>query len=264
MGKDDGFKLYVHAYCPSSYRVVKHLIDRGLIGELEILPLNPDSNILLTTPTPSVPALSVGNQIVAVDPLEPLFVENLITGNSIREFVPFSDVEIVERFVSSVKASSYLMTYLALGGLSVESLLSTSFPEVAARVYFSGLSGSYVREVILAGRDRVVEALAGSYARSVAYSYVRDVMVSIGSAPKDILNIKYLKLWLTAKLSQGMAFTPLAEEHLKQAEVRLRDVLTYLHEKYDVLVGYFEKYLSELHSDPEVHRLLTKGNKVTR
>lgn len=262
MNMNGELKLYVHAYCPSSYRVVKHLVDRGLIEKLEILPLNPDSNLFLTTHIPSVPALSVGDQVVAVDPLEPLFIENLVTGGSIREFVPFSDVEIVERFIDSVKASSYLMTYLALGGLNIESLLSTSFPEVATRVYFSGLSGSYVRKVISANKDKIVEALAGSYTRSVAYSYVRDVMVSIGAVPKDILDIKYLKLWLTAKLSQGIAFTPIAEEHIKHAEARLKNVLTYLHEKYDALVGYFEKYLSELRSDSEVRRLLIKGNKV--
>jgi len=263
MGGGAGFKLYVHAYCPSSYRVVKHLADKGLVEKFELIPLNPDNPVFLATSIPSVPALAIGGRLVAVDPLEPQFVEGLATGGSIREFIPLSDVEVVERFINSVKASSYLMIHLALGGLSIEEVLSTNFPEVAARVYFSGLSGSYVREVILSRMGTLAEALASSYLRSVAYSYVRDVAISSGTLSRDLLDLKYLKLWLTAKLSQGIAFTPLMEGHLEQAEVRLREVLAYLLEKYEVIAGYFEKYITELRSNPELYKLLTKGNRKT-
>ncbi len=260
-GTLSGLKLLVHAYCPSSYEVVRHLVDRGLHGALEIVPLNPGNPTLLRTVVPSVPSLALGGRVVAVDPLEPEFVEALLLSRSLREYVPAAEHEVVERFVRSAKSSGYIMLHVLLGGMRLADVLSTDFVEMAARTYFSGLDGDYVKRAITSRAEDVERELAESSVKSVAYSFLRDVVASLGGGVRGLVNREVLRLWSTAKLSQGVAYTPVDESTVESGVKR---VLEYLEEHYDNILASVEKFLSRLESDAEVYELLVKGNRPAR
>lgn len=250
--------LLVHAYCPSSYAVVKYLVDKGLHDMLEIVPLNPGNRVSLLRVVPSVPALMDYGRIVAIDPLEPEFIEAILLEKDLRSYVPVKEHEIAERFVKSARSSGYIMLYTLLGGLSLEELVSSEFADMATRTYFSGLSRGYIRGVIISRTETIERELAEASVRSVAYSFLRDVLVSIGGS--DIgrfVNYEVLKLWSTAKLSQGISNTPLRES---SADSRIQKVLEYLGEHYGEILKSVENFLAKLSSDTEVYMLLSRGN----
>ncbi|MCX8209171.1 MAG: hypothetical protein N3G79_05990 [Sulfolobales archaeon] len=251
-------KVLVHAYCRSSYQLVRYLLDRGLQDELEIVPLNPESLVFLRRVVPSVPALAIGKSIVAVDPLEPEFVESLLLGRDLRAYVPVDEGEIVERFVKSAKSSSYVMLHALLGGLNLEDVVDTEFARAAVRTYFTGLSDEYVRRALLARSSEVGEELSKSSVRSAAHSFLRDTWVAFGSVRREFVSYEVLKLWLTAKISQGVAYLP--TQSLEVSE-KIGRVLRYLEENYDAIAKSVEAYASLLSSDREVRRVLTQGSK---
>lgn len=229
-----------------------------MAGEIEIIPLNPESPVFLTTPVPSIPSLVAEGRVVAVDPLEPEFIESLLTGNPIQRFVPTTREEIIERFAASVKSSGLLAIHMVLGGLKLEDLVTTDFPEVAARTYFSKLPGNSVREAVLSERNRIEEELKGSLIRSVAFSYVRDLWVSAGRGARRLLNMESLRLWAVAKLSHGLAYTPLSAEPLEGQLVKL---LEHVENSFERIVDRIESYVRELLSDREVYELLLRGSR---
>lgn len=253
-------KLLVHAYCPSSFEVVKHLVDKDLYGMLEIVPLNPGNPVFLQRVVPSVPALAIGEKIVALDPLEPGFVESVLVGGDIRSYVPVLEHELVDRFIRSARSSSYVMLHVLLGGLSIRRLITTEFTDMAVRTYFSGLRRDYVRKAVLDKEREIEEVLAEASLKSVAYSFLRDVTVLSGNRVGDFVDYGTLRIWFAAKLSQGVAYTPVRELVNEDAIQRL---LEYLERNYGIILGSLERYLAKLSSDSEVYRLLTRGNGET-
>ncbi|MCX8185322.1 MAG: hypothetical protein RMI56_03815 [Sulfolobales archaeon] len=251
-------KVLVHAYCRSSYQLVKHLLDRGLQDELEIVPLNPENPVFLRRVVPSVPALVIGRSIVAIDPLEPEFVESVLLGRDLRTYVPVDEGEIVERFVKSAKFSSYVMLHTLLGGLNLEDVVDTEFARAAVRTYFTGLSDAYVRNALLARSSEVGEELSKSSVKSTAHSFLRDMWVAFGGIRREFISYKVLKLWFTAKISQGVAYTPIQGLGVDE---KIGSILKYLEENYDAISKSIEAYVSILTSDREVYRILTQGNK---
>ncbi|MEM2208272.1 MAG: hypothetical protein QXG17_06240 [Sulfolobales archaeon] len=250
-------KLLVHAYCPSSYALVRYLVDKGIHNMLEIVPLNPGSPASLSKVIPSVPALVVDSKVVAVDPIEPEFVKALLFNENIRSFVPVLEHEIVERFVKSVKSSSYVVLHVLLGGLSLGDLITSEFTDAATRTYFSGLSKDYARSVLLSRAEGIAGELLESSIRSVAYSFLRDAVISAKTEVDRFIDYEVLKLWSTAKISQGIVFTPLRE--LSQ-DGNLQRVMDYLRENYRGLLKSLDNFFSKLASDTEVYELLSKGN----
>lgn len=250
-------RLLVHAYCPSSYALVRYLFDKGLHDKLEIIPLNPGNPVSLLRLVPSVPALASDGRIVAVDPLEPEFIGALLLNKNIRNYVPISEHEVIERFTRSAKSSGYIMLHVLLGGLSLDDLVSSEFTDMATRTYFSGLSRDYIRSVLLSRAEAIERELLESSVKSVAYSFIRDVLVSTDVDLEKLVDYRVLKLWSTAKLSQGIVYTPLRELFLNS---NIRKVLEYIQEHYDRLVKSFENFIAKLSSDTEVYRLLSEGN----
>ncbi len=259
VGAEPSLKLLVHAHCPSSYRVVKYLSERGLHRMLEIVPLNPGSPVFLETAVPSVPSLMIGGRVVAVDPLEPEFVEALLLGKSVREYVPVEEREVVERFVRSAKSSSYLMLHVLFGGLGLADLLATDFAEVAARAYFSGLSGDYIRRALLSRAGEVERELREHSVKSAAYGFLRDALLYSGLRAKEGVDRGALGLWVAAKLSQGVAYAPVDGSTLEKG---VGKVLEYLEEHFDEILGPIENFLSKLKSDVRVYELLARGSRA--
>ena len=97
-------------------------------------------------------------------------------------------------------------------------------------------------------------AIAESGARAVAYSYVRDLVVSVGGRLREYVTLENLRLWAVAKLSQRLAFYP-----VELSEKRLKEVLNYLHENLENLARRVEEYLGTLEAEPEVRKALTEG-----
>lgn len=251
-------KLLVHAYCQSSYKVVKYLVEKGLHSMIEIVPLNPGNPMSLTRVVPSVPALAYDDRMVAVDPIEPEFIEAILLGKDLRRYVPVAEHEVVERFVNSARSSSYVMLHMLLGGLSFGELVSSEFTEMAARTYFSGLSGDYVRGVLMRRSEAVEAELAAASIRSAAYSFLRDVVVSTKGSAQRLVDYEVLRLWATAKLSHGVSYIPLRGSPLDD---RVKKLLDYVSEHYDKISKSIEDFLGRLSSDAEVYTILTSGTR---
>ena len=251
----EGPTLLVHPYCPSSFRVVKYVLERGLTHLVKIVPVTSRSPLRLGVVVPSVPAIAVAGRVVAVDPLEPEFVEEVALGRVSRRFLPVEPTEVLDRFSRSLKASSFLMCSTYLGGLMVSDVVETEFADAATRTYFTKLDSSYVRGVLKEHLEELEGAIAESGAKAVAYSYVRDLVVSVGSRLREYVTLENLRLWAVAKLSQGMAFYP-----LELSAERLREVLNYLQENLENLAGRVEEYLRTLEAEPEVRKALTEGS----
>ena len=251
----EGSTLFVHPYCPSSFRVVKYVLERGLTHLVKIVPVTSRSPLRLRVVVPSVPAVAVAGRVVAVDPLEPEFVEEVALGRVSRRFLPVEPTEILDRFSRSLKASSLLMCSTYLGGLRVADVIETEFTDAATRTYFTELDSSYVRGVLKEHLEELEGAITESGARAVAYSYVRDLVVSVGNRLREYVTPENLRLWAVAKLSQGLAFYP-----LELSAERLREVLNYLQENLENLAGRVEEYLRTLEAEPEVRKALTEGS----
>jgi len=251
----EGPTLLVHPYCPSSFRVVKYVLERGLTHLIRVVPATSGSPLRLRVVIPSVPAIAVAGRVVAVDPLEPEFVEEVALGRVSRRFLPVEPTEILDRFSRSLKASSLLMCSTYLGGLRVSDVVETEFAEAATRTYFTKLDGGYVRGVLREHLEELERVVTESGARAVAYSYVRDLVVSVGGRLRGYVTLENLRLWAVAKLSQGMAFYP-----LELSAERLGEVLNYLQENLEDLVGRVEEYLRNLEAEPEVRKALAEGS----
>jgi len=204
--------LYLHPTCSSSARVFARLKEEGLLGRVRIISLEPGSAALIDELVPSVPAIRVGNELVAVDPLEPEFVAAIVKGDNdeIARYVPHSVGEAVERFSKSFIYSSYLMVLEYVGGGALEQAIKGSFARAAVRARY--MEGGLADEVLrsLPGRvDEVREAVGEYLERVVAYSYLREaLMVFGGGGYTEALNPRTALLWLQAKASIGRAHLP--------------------------------------------------------
>ena len=134
-----------------------------------------------------MPALEVDSKLVAIDPLEPEFVEAILLDDKPRTegFVPKNIDEAIARFKDSVAASSYASSVILVHG-SLGPLLSHDFIEVVARLKLSRLSTNEVLRAIRVNSAAIYEDVRASALRVVALNYIRElVWLRRATSPKS-------------------------------------------------------------------------------
>jgi len=252
--------LYVHPYSISSYHVVDHLLNKGLLNKLTIIPLTSNNIVSIEKVIPGIPALEVNGKIVAIDPLEPQFVEGVIRGLDISDYIPESDEKIIKRFVDSVRASSYVSIKIYFGGLMIEHLINSSFTEYALRTYYSKKDIVYIRKLLMENIESIKELIDKTIPKIVAINYLRDLVVSrSGKIDKgEALDLGKLMLWSIAKNSMGRAFIPLYE-YISGIRDRYYVILDILKEKFNEYYTRIINEYSRIRSNEEVYKILTRG-----
>ncbi len=203
------YTLYLHPTCSSSASVFYRLKDERLLSRVKIVALDPGHSVLVDALIPSVPALEVGGELVAVDPLEPEFVAAVLRDDreSLRAYVPRNSGEAVERFARSFIYSSYLMTLEYLSGNALEAALRSSFARASIRARFMGAEDSRRLVTSLSkGIEEVRSRVSEYLERVVAYTFLREALMVFGEdGYVKALNPGTALLWLQSKASIGRA-----------------------------------------------------------
>ena len=257
------YLLYVHPYCISSYKVVRYLLERDALDKITVVSLISGNPLSLEKIIPSVPALEVNGKIVAIDPLEPEFVKNIINGLDVSVYVPLNDEQIIKRFIDSVLASSYIAIQIYFGGMTVNDIIHTSFIEYALRTYFSKLDLNRVRKVLLNRINYIHDTILKVIPRIVAINYLRDLSITRGGKidKSEAFDERKLMLWSIAKNSMGRSFTPLLDHTMKNIE-KYYVILDILKEKF---YEYYTKIINEysrIRSDEQIYKILIHGHNM--
>jgi len=202
-------RLYLHPMCSSSARVFTRLMEEGLLRAIEVVSLDPHHGLLTDTLIPSVPALEIEGKLVAVDPLEPEFLEAVLRNDwgRLGAYVPRDEEEAIDRFIKSFIYSSYLMTLEYLSGEAVQAALRGSFARAAIRAWF--MSAERAEQLIGALRGsifKIKKRVSEYLEKVVAYTFLREILTVFGGdSYTDALNPATVLLWLQAKASIGRA-----------------------------------------------------------
>lgn len=260
-----GYKLYVHPYCISSYKVIKYLLKRNILNKLTIVSLVNGDTLFLEKIVPSVPALEINNKIVAIDPLEPEFIGRIISKMDISTYIPLNSEQIIKRFLDSILASSYLVIHLYFGRISLRNIINSSFTEYALRIYFSNLDLKRIKEVLLDRIDYIQSKISDIIPNIVAINYLRDLLIVNGFKVNrdEAISIEKIRLWSLAKNSIGRSFTLLLD-HVVKNNMKYFTVLDILRRKFDV---YYDKIIDEynmIRGDENVYKILTYGYNIRK
>lgn len=200
-------RLYLHPMCSSSARVFMRLREEGLLGRVKIVSLDPNHSPMVGKLVPSVPALEVRGELVAVDPLEPEFVAAFLRNDwgGLKPYIPSNEAEALERFTRSFIYSSYLMTLEYFSGAALQAVLRGPFARAAIRAWFMGdeESGRLINS--LAENADEIRGRIGEYLeRVVAYTFLREALMVFGEEGyEEALNPRTALLWLQSKVSLG-------------------------------------------------------------
>jgi len=257
--------IYVHPYCISSYRVVKYLLEKDILDKITVVSLISGNPLSLERVIPSIPALEVNGIIVAIDPLEPEFVERIVNDLDVSTYIPLNNDQIIKRFIDSVLASSYLAIQIYFGNMSLNDIIYTSFIEYALRTYFSKLDLNRIRETLLNRMDYIQNTILKVIPRIVAINYLRDISITRGGKidKSEVFDERKLMLWSIAKNSMGRSFTPLLDYTMKNIE-KYYVILGILKEKYN---AYYTKIINEyskIRIDEQIYKILIYGHNISK
>lgn len=233
-------KLYIHPMCSSSARVYAKLKEEGLLERVDVVSLDPGHDLMIDSLIPSVPALEVSGELVAVDPLEPEFVVAVLRNNrgGLKAYVPQNEGEAVERFAKSFIHSSYLMVLEYYSESALKAALTGSFALASIRAWF--MEGSASKRLVTAlvnNAEEIRERVNEYLEKAVAYAFLREVLLVFGGDRyANALNPQTALLWLQSKASVGRAHLDpfLAgnrETHLRKAE-RIVEVVKQREERW--------------------------------
>lgn len=198
-------RIYIHPTCYSSYTLVKYLLDRGLINEVNIVDTsNPSS---LDVRILSVPWVTLGSRVIAADPVTGSEIESMIRG----AYKPVVDNPL-ESFLKTLLASSYASSLALLHG-DVSYAVFRELVEASLRTYYSGVDPESVAEILRREGRSLYESLEVKLAKVLAVNYVRELYwASSGTLSHEMLvsatNRLSVTSWLLAKASIGRVGLP--------------------------------------------------------
>lgn len=207
-------KLIIHPLCLSSLKILKRIREKKLYNKIEIVSATLLGDKFLNTMILSIPMFIKNDHIVGIDPLEPEYVEAIIANDmiTINQYLPKTPKEALDRFLSSIRSSSYITTRLVIEPRQVINLLNNVFVSAALRGYFLGEEKT--RGYILYIKSRINSLIPKIYdysQRSAIYNYMREQYL-INPMEKEEFKKKILDkhefiLWLQAKISMERAYT---------------------------------------------------------
>jgi predicted thioredoxin/glutaredoxin len=189
----------------SSYRLVKDLHSRGLLGEVSLRNTSRGLDTLARGVV-SVPWVTYRGEPVAADPVSAGEVEDILESGRTRV-----EKDPVRLFIRALVSSSFIASQVLLHR-DVSVALDESFLKAALRSGVGGPEpGAVISEIGGSGRE-VYEQVEPMLARSLAYSYVREILWAKGlDGSIDLGSIARAELvgaWLIAKASVGRVFLP--------------------------------------------------------
>ncbi len=171
----------------------------------------------------SVPALEFRGEIIAIDPLEPEFVEALILGDRERatEYIPRDKDEAIERAKKTIMYSGYLSLLVLLYG-DTRIVWSREFLRRALRSRIVPSNELFVDELL----DNPVqeEEIHDSLLRVALMNYLRSIVwVSDGKVSNEALagfsDPTIIATWMMAYVSIGRALLPYPSRKERVAKV---------------------------------------------
>ena len=197
-------RIYVHPTCYSSYKLLKYLASKGLMGSVKLVSLAEPWEAV-SSGIVSVPWLSLDGEPAAVDPVDGEEVEAIIRGVKLN---PPRDV--LKAYMDSILASSYASSVALLHG-SLEPVAFRSLAKAALRYPLTRLDPEPLLETVKSEGRSLYGDLEAKIARVVAVNYVRELYwASGGSLEPGDLRVDRLSVaaWLIAKASVGRAGLP--------------------------------------------------------
>ena len=197
--------VYIHPTCMSSYKLIKQLHLEGLLSKVGVRNTSRGAEAM-ERKIYSVPWVLMGDNPVATDPVSAGEIKELILSGSISVKSSPRDL-----FVNSIISSAFMAAQVLLRK-DVRVALEREFLEAALRSRVGGYEPRVVVEDVTGKGGELYETLEPFLARSLAYSYVRELLWAkgLGSEPDfDIVSRKEIVgSWILAKASIGRAFLP--------------------------------------------------------
>ncbi len=245
------YKLVIHPSCPSSKSVVLYLVDKGIIGELEVkvvewpVPLGGKAFLW------SVPLLIDPNgSPLAMDPISGEEVESIITG---KWKPPSRSVE--EQFIKSVLYSTY-GSALALTHRSLRPLLDESFLTPALRIPLTGRDLGEVRQMLEEKIDKLYEENREVIGRAMSIAVVRSLYLS-GLRSEDALS--ELTPEIVGSIILSMALIGRVGIPLKPYQPDMAQFIAeFIRRRARGLIRKIEREYEETFGDEEYHKLVER------
>jgi predicted thioredoxin/glutaredoxin len=209
--------------------VVKHLIKKELIDNVELIDTSKVLNDVLTKSIISVPWIEVNNQAIASDPIHPEFAEYLITGNKdkLSKYLPNDVDEAVEEFKRGLLASSYASSVILIHN-SLDPILRSDFPIISSKLRLTSIKSDDLLIKLNARHSKILDDIKPKSIRILTRNFVRESYLINNEVDEAyFLNIDagVLATWLLAKASVGRAIMPTEPEKLLSLGNRMKEIL---------------------------------------
>jgi len=198
-----GVKIYIHPTCKSSYTLIKHLYEKQLLPETQLI----DATRLPVKAPWSVPWIEANGYPAATDPVSPEEVDALILDGRIEP--PSRPVEaFMESILYSGHASAQVLLHQSLTPVIDEDYIMAALRAPGDRETVEAAAReieSRREELYWEWKGRIARALSLSFARELAWALGGRVTPETLEDRADPLTIS---LWITAKASTGRAGLP--------------------------------------------------------
>lgn len=247
-------KIIVHPTCYSSYRLIKHFMNKPLLERLEFI-VAEHASVALKHRVWSVPWLLINGTPVAADPIEPEEVEAIIQGQNLG-----LSKGIVESFTDAIIHSVFASSQLALWR-SIDPLIDRDFVSAATRAVVTGIDVDQAmmelreksQEILQGVLDKVTRALAVSFTREVWWTHggelTSDYLLSIAT-PGSVAT------WLIAKASIGRIGLP--GKPMGVAMQTAREISDFISRSAKGIISKIEREQREILEDGEYWAVLRR------
>jgi len=205
------YTLYVHRTCKSSHKLLGYLKERRLLDKITVIQVE-ELDKALAKMLYSVPALESHGEIIAVDPLEPEFVEAIIVGDRKKalEYVPRDKDEAFERAEKTIMYSGYLSITVLLHG-DTRIVWTKEFLRRALRSRIEPSNEAFVK--ILLDNPVQEREIHDALLRVALMNYLRSIVWVLNGKVSDVDLTRYndpviIASWMMAYVSIGRTLLP--------------------------------------------------------
>ena len=225
------YTLYVHRTCKSSHKLLGYLREKGLLDKIAIVQVEKLDEALAKM-LYSVPALEFRGEIIAIDPLEPEFVEALILGDreKVTEYIPKNRDEAIERAKKTIMYSGYLSLLVLLYG-DTRIVWSREFLKRALRSRIEPSNELFVDDLL----DNPVQEkeIHDALLRVALMNYLRSIVWVLDGKISDADLTRYndsiiIASWMMTYVSIGRTLLPYPgkKEQVMRAAEELSELLS--------------------------------------
>ncbi|MEB3860467.1 MAG: hypothetical protein LRS43_04580 [Desulfurococcales archaeon] len=242
--------VYIHPTCMSSYRLVRGLNLKGLLGKVSLRNTSRGLDIMREVVV-SIPWITYRGTPAATDPVSVEEVESILAKGRVNV-----EQKPMELFVKAVQSSSFVASQVLLHR-DVSIALNRHFIEAALRSRVGGPSPETIVHELRESSQEVYESIEPLLARSLAYSYVREIMWARGLDsidPSSIARKELVGAWLMAKASLGRVFLP--NKPIIAQHTGIESIVGLLLDRGEYIVKSVREEQETIMGDTEYWRLL--------